>query len=223
LRYQQKSHSQGWEQALVEAVRVDHAAAAIQTAQRREGTAGESELTAMTKSRPFLLLLTAGLLAQLPALSADPAQAAPSADGAQVPYPNGYRHWTFLHSSLVPPTFGPFKNKPCVKPCTGGIFHFYANDKAMRGLRTGSYPQGAVLTEEMLEFIGEGGKEGERRIVGVMVKDSRHYAATGGWGYGNYESGSRTNTLDAQAQGECHQCHLKRKEHGYVFSEYVER
>jgi len=168
----------------------------------------------MSQLRPFLLLLTAGLLAQLPARGTD---------RAEVPYPNGYRHWTFLHSSMVSSTFGPFKNKPCVNPCTAGIFYFYANERAMRGLRTGSYPEGAVLAEEMLEFIGTGGKEGERRIVGVMVKDSRRYAATGGWGYGNYDSGSRTNTLDAKAQDECYQCHLKRRDHGYVFSEYRER
>lgn len=168
----------------------------------------------MRKHRPFLLCLTTGLLIQLPALSAD---------HAEVPYPDGYRHWTFLHSSLVPATFAAFEPKPCVKPCTAGIFHFYANDAAMQGLRTGSYPQGAVIAEEMLEFIGEGGKEGERRVVGVMVKDTRHYAATGGWGYGSYASGSRTNTLGAKAQDECYQCHLKRKQQGYVFSEYRER
>jgi hypothetical protein len=177
-------------------------------------TFASSAMHAMRKQRSFPLLLAAGLLAQLPALSAD---------RAEVPYPDGYRHWSFLHSSLVPASFAAFSQKPCVKPCTAGIFHFYANDKAMRGLRTGSYPQGAVLAEEMLEFIGEGGKEGERRLVGVMVKDSRHYAATGGWGYGNYESGGRTNTLDAKAQDECYQCHLKRKDQGYVFSQYVER
>src|SRR5262249_23593830 len=60
----------------------------------------------------------------------------PAADqGTQ--YPEGYRHWTFLHSSMVPPTFDSFAKKPCEKPCIAGVFHFYANDKAMDGLRTG--------------------------------------------------------------------------------------
>ena len=72
---------------------------------------------------------------------------------AGTPYPDGYRQWTFLHSSMVPPTFDAFKKKPCEKPCMAGIFHFYANDKAMEGLRTGSYPDGAIIAEEMLEWL----------------------------------------------------------------------
>jgi len=137
------------------------------------------------------------------------------------PYPEGYRHWTFLHSSLVPSTFGAFGKKPCEKPCTAGLFHFYANDKAMQGLRTGFYPDGAILAEEMLEWLGA--KEGPRRIVGVMVKDDQRYASTQGWGYGNFDEGSRTDTLDAKARQDCAQCHLARKDHGYVFTEYHER
>lgn len=65
----------------------------------------------MSQLRPFLLLLTAGLLAQLPARGTD---------RAEVPYPNGYRHWTFLHSSMVSSTFGPFKNKPLREPLHRG-------------------------------------------------------------------------------------------------------
>ena len=60
-------------------------------------------------------------------------------------------------------------------------------------------------------------------MVGVMVKNSRRYAATGGWGYGTYDSGSRKNNLDVKAQDACYQCHLRRKDHGFVFTDYVER
>jgi len=162
----------------------------------------------------FLLLTGSLLLLQLTALGAD---------SSDVPYPDAYRHGTFLHSSLVASNFGPFKENPCEKPCTAGIFHFYANEKAMKGLRTGSYPDGAVITEELLEVIGETGREGARHMVGVMVRNSRRYAATGGWGYGTYDSGGRQNKLDAQAQDACYQCHLRRKDKGYVFTEYAER
>jgi len=149
----------------------------------------------------------------------------PASADSGTPYPDGYRHWTFLHSSMVPATFGPFQKKPCEKPCTAGIFHFYANDKAMEGLRTGSYPDGAILAEEMLEWLSDsrGAKEGQRRIVGVMVKDSHRYSSTDGWGYGNFDEGNRRDTLDAKARAECHQCHLARKDQGYVFTEYRER
>src|SRR3984893_10295054 len=107
------------------------------------------------------------------------------ADQEAVSYPDGYRTWTFLHSSLVPPGFPGFSKSPCVKPCTHGIFYFYANEDAMKGLRTGTYADGAVIAEEMLEFLvgekGNGG-EGHRVLTAVMVKDSRRCAATGGWG-----------------------------------------
>jgi hypothetical protein len=148
------------------------------------------------------------------------------ADEGSVPFPDGYRSWTFLHSSLVSAGFSGFSKSPCVKPCTNGIFHFYANDLAMKGLRTGTYADGAAIAEEMLEFrVGEKGNggEGHRVLTGVMIKDSRRYAETGGWGFGNYFEGSKVSTLDAKAQQECYQCHTSRKDHGYVFADYAER
>jgi len=149
-----------------------------------------------------------------------------SQDPPPVPYPEGYRSWTFLHSLLVPGAYSAFGKTPCVKPCTNGMFYFYANELAMKGLRTGTYPDGAIIAEEMLEFkVGEkgAGKEGRRVLAAVMVKDAQRYAATDGWGYANFDEGSKANTLDAKGQQTCHQCHVSRKDHGYVFSEYVER
>jgi len=146
---------------------------------------------------------------------------------AGTPYPEGYRHWTFLHSSMVPPTFSAFGKKPCEKPCMAGIFHFYANDKAIEGLRNGgTYSDGAIIAEEMLEWVSttaNSAKEGQRRIVGVMVKDSQRYGTTGGWGYGSFEGDSRTDKLDEKAHAACHQCHIARQAQGYVFTEYHER
>src|SRR5690349_12589228 len=75
------------------------------------------------------------------------------ADEGSVSYPEEYRKWTFLHSSLVPAGFDGFSKSPCVKPCTNGIFYFYANELAMTGLRTGTYADGAMIAEEMLEFL----------------------------------------------------------------------
>jgi hypothetical protein len=77
----------------------------------------------------------------------------------------------------------------------------------------------------MLEWLStsNGAKEGPRRIVGVMVKDSRRYDSTGGWGYGTFDDGSRVDKLDAKMRQTCHQCHVARKDQGYVFAEYRER
>jgi hypothetical protein len=106
------------------------------------------------------------------------------------------------------------------------LFHFYANNKAVEGLRTGSYPDGAIIAEEMLEWLASssgGGGEGQRRVVGVMVKDSQRFSSTGGWGYGSFDDGSRVDKLDGKAREACHQCHIARKAQGYVFTEYRER
>jgi hypothetical protein len=148
------------------------------------------------------------------------------ADDQAVPYPEGYRHWTYLHSSLIGPKLPGFWKRPCENPCTAGIFHFYANPKAMAGLQTGQYPDGAVIAEEMLEMMGSpsgGGKEGERRLVGVMVKDGKRYASTGGWGFGSYDGDSREDYVDSAAKTACFTCHIPRKDKGYVFTEYRER
>jgi len=149
-----------------------------------------------------------------------------SGDDSSVPYPEGYRHWTHLHSSMIGPKLAGFWKRPCEAPCTAGIFHFYANEKAMTGLRTGTYADGAILAEEMLEFQGSasgGGKEGERRLVGVMVKDSKRYESTGGWGYGSFDGATKENQLDEAGRKACYTCHIPKKDHDYVFTEYRER
>jgi len=149
-----------------------------------------------------------------------------AAGGVGTPYPDGYRR-AFLHSSMVPrSTFDAFAKKPCETPCMAGIFHFYANDKAMEGLRTGSYPEGAILAEEMLEWLPtgtNGAKEGQRRLVGVMVRDSQRYSSIGGRGYGMFDGDSRADRLDAKTREACYQCHIARKNQAHVFSEYRER
>jgi len=53
-----------------------------------------------------------------------------------------------------------------------------------------------------------------------MVKDSQRYSSTAGWGYGSFDEGSRGDKLDAKAREACHQCHVSRKDQGYVFTEY---
>jgi hypothetical protein len=171
----------------------------------------------LTAVLPAAAMLVFGLAEIFPARGAD---------NQAVPFPDGYRHWTFLHSSLISPTLAGFWKRPCDKPCTAGIFHFYANDKAMAGLRSGEYADGAIIAEEMLEFQGSasgGGKEGGLRLVGVMVKDNTRYASTGGWGFGSYDAPSHEDQLDSGAKTACFACHIPRKDRGFVFTEYRER
>lgn len=43
----------------------------------------------------------------------------------------------------------------CVKPFTSGMFYFYANEQAMKGLRTGTYADGSIIAKEMLAYLVE--------------------------------------------------------------------
>ena len=148
-----------------------------------------------------------------------------AADDTPVPYPKEYRTWTFLHSSIYGAKQGVWDH-PCEKPCTSGIFNFYANNKGVEGLRTGIYADGAIIAEELLELHGKddgSAKEGPRRIVGVMVKDGKRYASTGGWGFGKYDGVTLVDELDAGGRKACFQCHIPRKDRGHVFTEYRDR
>lgn len=123
---------------------------------------------------------------------------------AKAPYPEGYRDWHHVKSMVINPghpLYGAF----------GGIHHLYANNKAVSGYKSGKFPDGAVIVFDLLETKDEGNAvtESTRKIVGVMHKNSKKYAATGGWGFEGFKGGARTD---------CYQCHTQQKDRDFVFS-----
>jgi Cytochrome P460 len=134
----------------------------------------------------------------------------------EVPYPVGYRTWTHVRTALIgpqSPAFGSF----------GGLHHIYANGKAMEGYRAGRFPDGSVLVFELLETREKEGvtTEGPRKRVGVMVKDSKRYAETGGWGFESFQGDSQTERrLNAESRMACFKCHEPLKDRDFVFSEF---
>ena len=148
-----------------------------------------------------LALATLAALA-LPALAAD------------VAYPDGYRDWHHVKSMVIQPGHGLYE-------AFGGIHHLYANRKAVEGYRTGKFPDGAVIVFDLLEAPAEAGAitEGRRKVVGVMARDARKFAATGGWGFEGFKGDSRTErAVGADAAKACFACHAPQKDRGYVFS-----
>ena len=100
-------------------------------------------------------------------------------------------------------------------PNRGGLHHYYANDKAVAGYRTGTFPDGAILVDESV-FTKEGeGRatglllEGERRFLDVMVKDAQRYKSTGGWGYEHFDRDEQAGRLTDAERGTCATCHAK--------------
>jgi len=60
---------------------------------------------------------------------------------------------------------------------------------------------------------------GQATTVQVMVKDSRRYASTGGWGFGRFINGQPADLAQHQT---CFACHAARvKDRDYVFTRYA--
>jgi Cytochrome P460 len=131
-----------------------------------------------------------------------------AAEPSPVPYPDGFRSWMVVKSLVVGPAHASFPNR-------GGLHHYYANDKAVAGYRTGTFPDGAIVVDEaVFTKEGEGTAtglllEGERRFLDVMVKDAERYKSTGGWGYEHFDLADQTGRLTDAEREACATCHAK--------------
>lgn len=137
-------------------------------------------------------------------------------DTASVPYPKGYRDWTHVKSMVIQP------GHP-LHEAFGGIHHLYANKVAMQGYAKGRFPDGAVIVFDLLEAkTGDNAiQEGARKVVGVMHRDAKKFAATGGWGFEGFKGDSSTErAVGANAASACYQCHTSRKDADFVFSTF---
>lgn len=153
--------------------------------------------------KPSYLILSAAILVATSARADSP-----------VPYPDGYRNWKHVKSMAIQPghaLYGSF----------GGIHHLYANQKALAGYKSGTFPDGSVIIFDLLETQDADNAitEGKRKVVGVMHKDRRKFAATGGWGFEGFAGDSRTErAVGANAKTACFDCHAPLKETDHVFS-----
>jgi len=131
----------------------------------------------------------------------------------QVAYPEGYRSWYHVKSMVLQPGHPLYEG-------FGGIHHVYANAKARKGLETGKYEDGAVFVFDLFEAPSEGGAitEGNRKVLAVMEKDSKRFAATGGWGFEGFGGGDRQKRVVSNAKEQCFTCHESQKAKDYVFS-----
>lgn len=86
------------------------------------------------------------------------------------------------------------------------------------------FPDGTVLAKLAWKHVASPEFEpasipGAATTVQIMVKDSRKYAATGGWGFGRFVNGE---PVDAAQHQTCFACHEARvKGHDYVFTRWA--
>ena len=132
-----------------------------------------------------------------------------------IDYPNGYRSWTHVKTMTI------HEGHPLETPFLG-IHHIYANDLAVKGLKQGRFADGAVLVFDQLQNrqADLASVEGERVLLGVMVKDSRRFPKTDGWGYQGWQGNSRTERLVNDDGASCHGCHHQQQARDFVFSQW---
>lgn len=105
------------------------------------------------------------------------------------------------------------------------------NDVAFKAFRDGTlpYPDGSIIaalhfrnvpSEENNKVFGRAQSfvPGAPTNIQFMIKDSRKYAATGGWGFGHFQDGK---PADAAFMKPCFPCHAQEKAHDLVFTRYA--
>jgi Cytochrome P460 len=168
----------------------------------------------------------AGAAMTLAALATYLAAASEHADGQAVPifgikiFP-GYRDWKLIS---VAHEAGNLNDIRAV----------LGNDIAIKSYRDGrqSFPDGAVIARLSWNYVPS---EENNKVFGreqsfvagsrpdwylqFMVKDSKKYAATGGWGYAQFDKDGKP--ADEAKLGTCFPCHVPVKDRDYVFTRYA--
>ncbi len=109
------------------------------------------------------------------------------------------------------------------------------NDLALKAFKEGTlpFPDGAIIAaihwtrepsednNKVLDIPFPGTQSfviGSRVNVQFMVKDSKKYQATGGWGFADFKDGKPG---DEALHKTCFPCHLPAKDRDYVFTRYA--
>jgi hypothetical protein len=130
-----------------------------------------------------------------------------------VTIPEGYRHWEMIAPAHETPPLDELRV-------------VLGNDVAIKAYRNGTlpFPDGSVLVKLAWKHVPS--KEfapayvpGAATTVQVMVKDSKKYAASGGWGFGRFIDGKPADLAQHQSCLACHQA--KVVNHDLVFTRYA--
>jgi Cytochrome P460 len=169
-----------------------------------------------------LLVTSAAVLAAciIASLPFDAGRAEDQADPVfGITIPAGYRDWKLIS---VAHEAGKLDDLRAV----------LGNDIAIDAYRTGKpvFPDGAIIARlawaytpsaannkvfgQQQSYVAGTPKEG----IQFMVKDSKKYAATGGWGFAQFNDGKPADT--AVIKG-CFSCHVPAKGNDFVFTHYA--
>ena len=141
--------------------------------------------------------------------------------------PAGYRDWRLISVNHLAGAGGNLKQ---VRAQLG-------NDIAIKAFREGKlpFPDGAIIaalhwnevsSDENNKVLATGfpgvglqsSIAGSAENVQFMVKDSKKYAATGGWGFADFKNSKPGNE---DLHNTCFPCHQPAKDRDYVFTHYA--
>jgi hypothetical protein len=168
----------------------------------------------------------ASLLVSVATMTGVAAQMSPApgtANAPAAPYvtekPAGYRDWKWIASAHEEGNLNSL----------GAVL---GNAVAIRAFRAGTipFPDGTIIaalhykavhSAENDKIFGQAQSivPGAPTNVQFMVKDSKKYAATGGWGFGHFNADGKP--VDAAFMKPCFACHAQFKAHDLVFTQYA--
>ena len=174
--------------------------------------------------RPFALLLVA--VAAVAGIVVFTAPASGKADGEAAPvfgikiFP-GYRDWKLISVAHEEGNLNDLRA-------------ILGNDVAIKAYRAGKlpFPDGTIIARLAWSYVPseENNKAFGRRqsfvpgpqpewYLQFMVKDSKKYAATGGWGFAQFDKDGKP--ADAAMHKTCFPCHEPAKASDFVFTHYA--
>jgi hypothetical protein len=135
--------------------------------------------------------------------------------------PPGYRDWKFISAAHEADELNDIRV-------------VIGNDKAIGAYRTGKpFPEGTIIGRVAWKMVPS---EENNRIFGqaqsfvpgdapdwylqFMEKDTKKYAATGGWGYSNFDKDLKPLT-DEKTMYACFSCHKAVEARDYIFTKYA--
>jgi hypothetical protein len=142
----------------------------------------------------------------------------------EVAIPSGYREWQLIAVDNL-----------LVAGKTDQLRAQLGNSIAMKAFKdkTLPFPDGAIIaaihwtrvaSEDNDKVLGGPFPGAESFVIGstvnvqFMVKDSKKYAATGGWGFADFKNGKAG---DRTLHETCFACHRPAKDRDYVFTHYA--
>jgi hypothetical protein len=133
--------------------------------------------------------------------------------------PANFQPWYVANSMIV-------TKEPDPSGLIAGVHLIHVNTAGVARLKTGgstAYPDGTMFVDDVRDFsmVGNAYQEGARKFLTVMVKDSKKYASTGGWGFQAWVGGDPSKPIVTNAATQCFGCHTPKKANDYVFSTYL--